>query len=115
LPPETASVRLAREFARRILEAAHVDRVDDVMLVASELVTNAVLHASTDLEVVIDVGTTSVRLEVADGSTQPAVKQPLSEDESGRGLVIVETLSDRWGSESIVGDGKRVWSEIGRG
>jgi hypothetical protein len=50
---------LAREFARRILEAAHVDQVDDVMLVASELVTNAVLHASTHLELVIDVGTTS--------------------------------------------------------
>jgi anti-sigma regulatory factor (Ser/Thr protein kinase) len=97
------------------LQAGQVDRVDDMMLVASELVTNAVVHADTDLELVIDVRPEAVRIEVRDGSNDPAVKQAPSDTpkEGGLGLAIVDTLSDRWGSDAIPGDGKRVWCEIG--
>ena len=93
-------------------------------LVASELVTNAV-QASTETAVRPRLGLAviyfrllsdqrSVILEVWDESPQlPVAKQVEPDEEHGRGLVLVEALCERWGSEVVPGwNGKAVWAEL---
>jgi two-component sensor histidine kinase len=86
--------------------------VDDAELLASELVTNAMMHGHTDAP---DVGVDGsvARVEVADGSrARPA--PVVGNDPStpgGFGLNLVETLADRWGVDAC-DDGKTVWFEI---
>ena len=54
-PPEVASVATARRFVGETLRSWGVDEVDDAMLLTSELVTNAIVHAGTEVEVVCEV------------------------------------------------------------
>lgn len=77
----------------------------------SELVSNAVIHAATWFRLVIRYDGRRVLTEVLDGD--PRLVAPADEptEIGGRGLFVVEPLSDRWGSE-VVGDGKRVWAEL---
>lgn len=85
---------------------------DDVALVVTELVANAVRHAGTDIEISVAHITDGVRLEVRDGSTRPLrPRAALSSDEGGRGLLLVDALSSRYG---VLGDanGKSVWVEL---
>jgi len=85
---------------------------DDIALVVTELVANAVRHAGTDIEITITHITHGVRLEVKDGSRRPLRQRTaLTSDEGGRGLLLVDALSNRYG---VVGepDGKRVWVEM---
>lgn len=102
---------------------------EDVALVVSELVTNAVA-ASTDADgrpqyaepggglpvVHLRLRSDHVRIvvEVWDSSPQePVVRQPEVDDENGRGLLLVEALSERWGCERVPGwPGKVVWAEL---
>ena len=103
------AVREARGFLRR----ATAGRVEpgaqsDLVLVLSELATNAVLHARTPFDVVVTTNG-HVRVEVEDGSTNAPVRRVPS-DEGGRGLMIVEQLCDRWGVQ-IAGGRKCVWCE----
>jgi anti-sigma regulatory factor (Ser/Thr protein kinase) len=79
-------------------------------LVLSELATNAIRHAATPFEVVVETDG-YVRIEVEDGSTRNPVKRPESITAlDGRGLHIVEQVCDRWGVH-IVQDRKCVWCE----
>jgi anti-sigma regulatory factor (Ser/Thr protein kinase) len=90
--------------------------VDDVELVASELLTNAILHAGGDLDVVIQRRQRGVRIGVRDGRPDlvPALQEMpidrLGDDEldllawsvfegttTGRGLLLVDAFSDAWG------------------
>jgi anti-sigma regulatory factor (Ser/Thr protein kinase) len=101
--------------ARAFLEDAIAARIDpesrsDLVLALSELATNAVRHARTPFEVVVETDG-YVRLEVEDDSTElPAVRAPSDDSESGRGLVIVDQLCDRWGVH-VVHEKKCVWCE----
>jgi anti-sigma regulatory factor (Ser/Thr protein kinase) len=82
-----------------------------VELIVSELATNAVTHAATPFTVRLLVDST-VRVELADGSTDPpVVRRPSSRAAGGRGLVIVEEFADRWGCYPV-DDGKVVWAEV---
>ena len=88
------------------------DLADDVALVISELVTNALLHGGgcTGVEVAAIAG--GLRLEVRDESRVPPVLGHASEASlTGRGLRLVASLSARWGAEAE-GDGKVVWAEV---
>ena len=106
-----AAVREARQFLYETLE----ERVDgtvseDLALALSELATNAVRHAGTDFDVVVETDGV-VRIEVEDGSTAPPVLRPARElATDGRGLQIVDHLCDRWGIH-IANDRKCVWCE----
>jgi hypothetical protein len=79
--------------------------------VVSELATSAVAHAQTPFRVTLEGHHEIVRLAVQDESTSTLVlAAPDLMDMSGRGLMLVELLSDRWGT-SIAGDGvKSVWA-----
>jgi serine phosphatase RsbU (regulator of sigma subunit) len=92
---------------------------DDVLLLATELTTNAVVHAGTDLDVTIEVDATRVHVAVADGrrgelpvlDPTSAARRPLLSH--GRGLILVDRIATRWG---VVHDnsGKSVWFDMRR-
>ena len=78
----------------------------------SELVTNACLHARTEIILRYSVGPTVVRVEVTDGNTtRPATADAPDDAIAGRGLAIVGALAARWGVDPV-DDGKAVWFEL---
>ena len=84
-----------------------------VTLLVSEVVTNAVLHARSDVMITVRNDGTVVRVEVADRSEAPPVQRPVVEDSmTGRGMVLVDELADAWGTRPSV-HGKVVWFELG--
>jgi anti-sigma regulatory factor (Ser/Thr protein kinase) len=122
-PPTGWGVRGARTFASATVVAAlratpagsspaAVDAVArDIALVTSELATNAVRHAATPFEVVLDFSGGHVRVEVRDGS--PAVPGSGEPDHgaTGRGLAVVDRLASSWGIE-VTERGKVVWAQL---
>ena len=107
-PDEVAAVR---GFVGQCAEWWGLDGTD-VVLIASELASNAVLHGRTDFVVTMRSAGDLVRLEVDDRSTRPLAPRPESAiATSGRGLAVVVALADEWGVERRH-DGKRVWMEI---
>ncbi len=89
----------------------------DVMLVASELVTNAVVHSGCGVEHMLHVSATvdagRVRITVQDPGLSAGSASPLQISEfsdAGIGLLIVDHLVDRWGAERD--GGYRVWAEL---
>jgi anti-sigma regulatory factor (Ser/Thr protein kinase) len=88
---------------------------DEVALLTSELVTNAVLHAGTPIELVVEERPDAVRVEVRDTSDEVPVRRQVSPDATyGRGLALVEAVARDWGVRQIPDDGKAVWFELAR-
>jgi len=116
LAADTSSARQARRFVDEVLGRWQCGPVlDDVQLLVSELVTNAVVHAGSEVEVAVRLLTDAVRIEVVDRAPGAPLRPaaPAEGDESGRGLLLVETIASAWGVESIAG-GKSVWFEVPR-
>lgn len=115
LPPTTDSVPTARRFVREALRGCNVD-IDTAMLLVSEVVTNAVLHARSDILLSVHdpaPGAERVRIEVHDGSpVTPRRHTYTALSATGRGLRLLEQLAEDWGVESQV-DGKSVWFDVG--
>jgi anti-sigma regulatory factor (Ser/Thr protein kinase) len=109
-------VASAREFVRsRLVSWEATDWLADAVLVASELVSNAILHARTAIELKLSCDLSTVRVEVYDENTRvPVVAGCPVDATSGRGLALVAALSSAWGIEHY-GEGKIVWAEIGGG
>lgn len=114
LPGEPASVGQARRLAAEALRAWGRDElVDEASLLISEVVTNAVLHAGTDIEVRIRPRGAGVHIEVADGSpVLPALRHYHGDAITGRGLRILETTASQWGTLAT-DSGKVVWFDLG--
>ncbi|MFD3333801.1 ATP-binding protein [Streptomyces sp. NPDC058700] len=93
-------------------------RVEDVLLLVSEVVTNACLHADGPEELVLRHGRGGLRVEVADTSTEhPRVQQARSPAlPGGHGLMVLDRLAGDWGSEDRGqgATGKVVWLEVSR-
>jgi anti-sigma regulatory factor (Ser/Thr protein kinase) len=114
LPRSPSSVGTARRFiaARTAAWAFPEPAADQLVLIGSELVTNAVLHARTELTLTLEVRDDRVRISVKDRSQTPATLRHYRLDAlTGRGLGVVAALSDRWGV-STTPDGKVVWAEL---
>ncbi|GAB3965805.1 hypothetical protein GCM10029978_029430 [Actinoallomurus acanthiterrae] len=109
-PPEVASVAAARRFVGGTLRGWGVDDVDDAMLLTSELVTNAIVHAGTEVEVVCELVGGQVRIEVHDRHQARRVPVP-GDQVSGRGLLFPETLATSWGVTYGQGS-KNVWFTV---
>lgn len=108
-----ASAAAARQFVGEIVEkwGCHA-LADPARLLVSELVTNAVLHARSDVEVVVRLRRNGVRVSVADASSAAPVVRAYEDDAmTGRGLALVEQLATRWGVDAGT-DGKAVWFEL---
>jgi DNA-binding NarL/FixJ family response regulator len=110
--------RAARRFVTQALtgwDDDEGDLTDTVTLLVSELVTNAVLHAGSDVEVMVRLTSTAARIEVTDASAEAiAPRDATSEEDSGRGLALVGSLAQRWGVRPAPGGGKTVWFEVQR-
>ena len=115
IPATVHAAAAARTVVDALLPVWNLaDLQDDAKLIASELVTNAYLHApgtdSFELELVRR--SRGVRISLADGSSIRPVIAELSHDAtSGRGMRIVACLASAWGAEDYHG-GKRVWVEL---
>jgi anti-sigma regulatory factor (Ser/Thr protein kinase) len=114
---ELSSVAPARRWAREKFEAAGVepDVRDLLVLLVSEVVTNAVAHAAPPLLLRIETSPEVTRVEVKDRARRmPILKDPAPTETGGRGIRFVNDLSTRWGTEPARGaDGlKTVWFEV---
>lgn len=113
LPATPAAASVARLFVRCLCEEWGVGTVADVAeLLSSELVTNAVIHANSAIELEAARSAASLRVDVRDvgpGSVSAdRARTPSSEAEGGRGLAIVASLASEWGVEEN-SHGKSVW------
>ena len=113
LPADLSSVRQARRFVQRTLRDWSRRQIEDeAMLLTSELVTNAVVHARSEVHLTLLPLEDRVRIEVADsgdGALQMVAPDP--DSLSGRGLLLVQELARMWGT-SADGSRKVVWFEI---
>lgn len=114
LAPAPGSARAARRFVDATLGSWECGRaVEVVVLLANELVTNAVLHADTDVDLRLRRATDRVRVEVGDRSGgRPEARELLPGAQTGRGLALVDALADRWGVDPGGTEGKVVWFEV---
>ena len=113
LPPEPSSATRARTLTReRLEESCSRDTLETVALLVTELVTNAILHARTPLQLTLELRPGCVRIAVEDESNeQPAVRHYESDAVTGRGLALVEQLASSWGVD-VTPSGKVVWCEV---
>jgi anti-sigma regulatory factor (Ser/Thr protein kinase) len=113
LAADPASPAAARDFVRSILGQWRCDHlVESALLIASELVTNAVVHARSASELRLRLTDGVVRIQVADqGGGTPAPRVPDQERPGGRGLPIIEAISAAWGIDPTA-DGKLVWADL---
>jgi len=121
LPNHPGSVREARAFTRRVLDAAAIppDALEQATLMVSELVTNVVVHASSVVRLRVGTGPI-IRIEVED-TGGPLPEQVIaaaatravapSVEPGGLGLAIVDALATHWGTDDA-DRGKVVWFEL---
>jgi anti-sigma regulatory factor (Ser/Thr protein kinase) len=115
-PGDPEALAEARHMVRAAVAAWGArDRSDEIELVADELITNALMHTEGSAIVTLRTLTSSerrLRVEVEDSSSAlPRRREAGESGVSGRGLLLVETLTDVWGVEAR-GGGKCVWSEF---
>ncbi|MGH3255947.1 MAG: ATP-binding protein [Streptosporangiaceae bacterium] len=114
LPDAPSCGRLLVQRYLRAWGIAHM--IDEAQLVMSELLTNAV-NASTELTTIqirlVAIEGTSLLIEVRDRNPEPPVlKDAASDNEAGRGLMMVDALCERWGYYHPAHGSKAVWAEL---
>ena len=115
LAAEVRSAGSARRFVETTLAGwKSPEPTDLVKLLVSELVTNAVLHAKSEAEVVVQLRPQVIRVEVLDRSpVLPVLKEVPLEATSGRGMALVNSYASAWGTRELP-HGKAVWFEVPR-
>jgi anti-sigma regulatory factor (Ser/Thr protein kinase) len=116
-PGELGSIPVARQYVGQAIQPLHLAQrgVDTITLLVSELVTNAVVHAHSSFTVQVSYRPPRLRVEIRDGSeAPPRVRDAAPASPGGRGLKLVDELSDAWGCEPR-GEGKAVWFEVDAG
>jgi anti-sigma regulatory factor (Ser/Thr protein kinase) len=87
--------------------------IDDLLVIVSELATNAVIHARSPVRITLDRLPNGARIEVYDeAASLPEPQRPDLSSGSGRGLWLVGALSSRWGCDEV-DNGKKLWAEVG--
>jgi anti-sigma regulatory factor (Ser/Thr protein kinase) len=113
LPPAADSVSASRRFVAESLERwGYAILGNDVVLTVSELASNAVLHARTPFAVSVSERDGMIRVGIEDTNAElPRPERPATDISNGRGLMLVEALAQRWGTEPR-DRGKLVWAEF---
>jgi len=111
--PIAESVPAARHFVVDVLRAWGIgQQAPDAALIISELATNALSHAVSPFRAVLERRGRALRIGVEDATDVPLERRTSSADDvSGRGVHIIEALSERWGSSRVPG-GKVVWADL---
>jgi hypothetical protein len=112
--PVATAPREARRFAHEVVDRWGVSTAaDDVTLIVSELVANAILHAGSPSTVRLSHRPSVVRVEVSDGepTSIPSLRRFSPTATSGRGLRMVAAVAAGWGAYPIAG-GKVIWADI---
>jgi anti-sigma regulatory factor (Ser/Thr protein kinase) len=126
VPGVPSMVPVARLFVRAFLVGNPL--ADSAELITSEYATNAIRHTAAGeggvIQVAVSAGPGLVRIEVTDHAPLEAVRawpaapgpvpqvtQAGEEDESGRGLLLVDAIADRWGHDGVAGH-RTAWAEI---
>jgi anti-sigma regulatory factor (Ser/Thr protein kinase) len=115
---ETESVRSARRFIAECVEHVGLQRLPEVQLMVSELATNSVKHSCSRFDVTVErLNERRVRVEVRDfGPGMPEIIDGGSDADGGRGLHIVDLLSESWGVVTRPGAaGKSTWFIVSTG
>ncbi|MFE2426983.1 ATP-binding protein [Streptomyces sp. NPDC059373] len=107
-----ARVRHAVVVALRLWGVPEV--ADDMGLIVTELVANAIRHGAPDgVSVMLALSDSAAVLEVEDNNGgRPALRQTTEDDEAGRGLILVQALADRWGCRPGTCGRKTVWASL---
>jgi len=114
LPLDMAAPAMAREFLRERHCAQHHSSVlPDAELLVSELVTNGLRHGAPPIQLRVECeGDGRLRVSVRDRSPRlPQVGVPQLTDEGGRGMQLVDYISEEWGAVPSQ-DGKEVWFRL---
>ena len=110
---DVRSIREARFFVAEHLESVDPETRERVVLLVSELASNAVRHASSDFSVTLEQTGLRVRVEVSDGGPgEPVLQKPDVTRVSGRGLQLVQDLSHEWGIRVVAAGTKAVWFTV---
>ena len=116
LPAQDRSPAAARRIVSDALTRGGLEvLLDDALLLVTELVTNSVVHAGTDVELHVDIGVGRTRVEVVDrgaGALPMVSGVPGSDREGGRGIFLLDALAQEWGTRHFAG-GKSVWFTLG--
>lgn len=115
LDPLPRLVSEARAFVGRHAPPLPDDTRDALLLLTSELVTNAVLHARTPLELGMTVGADSIVITVHDLDLTRPEQHPYEQREGGWGLGLVDAMAEASAMEPHPGDGKTAWFRLPRG
>jgi anti-sigma regulatory factor (Ser/Thr protein kinase) len=111
LEPVPLSAGVARSFIRTAFASVDERSGDLALLLTSELVTNAILHARTRVQLGVLLDDDMALVCVADRLAEPRALTPLAQSEErfgGRGLALVADLAEEWGTTAYTG-GKTVW------
>lgn len=113
LPNDRGAPGRARAFVVEEICRFHAVRLDDVALITSEVVTNAVVHGRPPLQLTVECASDYAEIRVYDaGEGMPTAKYASPFDTSGRGVAIVELLSDEWGVTPDPRGGKTTWFRV---
>jgi anti-sigma regulatory factor (Ser/Thr protein kinase) len=113
LPPGSDAPRVARTLVRQTWPDEHPDVVDVALLCVSELVTNAVVHATGPYTLHLRStpgGRLRIEVDDSDGRS-PVVREVMADQAGGRGMLLVDRLAADWGTSHRPG-GKTVWAEL---
>jgi CheY-like chemotaxis protein/anti-sigma regulatory factor (Ser/Thr protein kinase) len=114
LTDDVAAARTGRRFVASLLDDHDQALARDVELLVSELVTNAISHASSEPRLEVRITPSTVRVDVYDADPSlPAPRSPDIDRPGGRGLHIVDEVAARWGAAPL-DTGKVVWFELER-
>lgn len=109
----------ARQFVRDHVRLLPAEQLEDVLILVSELVTNAVRHGRPEIGLTLTLAPTTLTVEVRDGGANLPVLPPHAASApghtNGRGLIIVDALATTWGIRpNRRAPGKTVWCEFAR-
>ena len=115
LRADPASAAAARRFVADVLwqRGFPNDGIEDAVLLTSEAVTNAVVHARSPVQLVVTADGSMARVEIYDQHPRAPVPKRLEpEAPSGRGLHVIQAVAEAWGVERSPGRGKCLWFEL---
>jgi anti-sigma regulatory factor (Ser/Thr protein kinase) len=119
IPGGRRAPTVARQMVQRLGADLDEQRLNEVRLLVTELVTNSVRHAGagrrSTVTVSVELTDTTLRVTVSNpgAAFEAPIQAPAGEEtEGGRGLMLVEKLADRWGIDDV--REARVWFEVSR-